>query len=244
MPGASMENSGRLAGGFALLVVLWIVVYWWWEPSEPPIRFQPVQGEAEILTPTDPTSPAGSGAGGERSGVRPADASPAGGVKTDQNTTRASGTEPGPVGKAGSVRAVVAPEFVEYTIQAGDTFEKIARKQLGSATKAGIIARANPFVDPSRLKPGRVIRIPRDPENISGKPVEVAAPAKAEGTKTYKVESGDTLSDISQRFYGESKYADLIFQANRDRMASKNALKVGQELVIPPKPEAQAKPDR
>jgi nucleoid-associated protein YgaU len=47
------------------------------------------------------------------------------------------------------------------------------------------------------------------------------------------VQSGDTLTRISQRFYGTpSRYQD-IYQANRDRMASENALRVGQELRIP-----------
>lgn len=216
MPGASMEHTGRLAGGFALLVVIWIVVYWWWEPSEPPIRFQPVPAEQPFIA--DPTVPG------------PAPAEP-----TDPTPpTVEHRTENKP---AGTMKVVVTPEFTEYTVQPGDTFEKIAKKQLGSVGKASVIARANPFVDPSRLKPGRTIRIPKDPENISGKTIEIAAPEKPAPANTYKVESGDTLSGISQRFYGETKYADLIFQANRDRLSAKNSLKIGQELVIPPKPQ-------
>jgi nucleoid-associated protein YgaU len=212
MPGASMEHSGRLAGGFALLVLLWIVVYWWWEPAEPPIRFQPVPAEsAPAPRPVDPLPP-----------------SPA-----PMETPKALPPPETP----GVVRAVVTPEFTEYTVVPGDTFERIARKQLGSSAKAGLIARANPFVDPSRLKPGRTLRIPRDPENISGKTIEIAGRPPADPANTYTVESGDTLSGISQRLYGESKYADLIFQANRDKLASKNDLKIGQSLIIPPKPQ-------
>ncbi|HKK17039.1 MAG TPA: LysM peptidoglycan-binding domain-containing protein [Opitutales bacterium] len=60
-----------------------------------------------------------------------------------------------------------------------------------------------------------------------------APPDPAEVPRTYTVQSGDTLSTISRRFYGTpSRWID-IFQANRDRLSSENALRVGQEIRIP-----------
>ncbi|MCC5808539.1 MAG: LysM peptidoglycan-binding domain-containing protein [Opitutales bacterium] len=50
---------------------------------------------------------------------------------------------------------------------------------------------------------------------------------------TYVVRPGDTLSRISQRVYGTPGRWTEIFEANRDRLPSPNALQVGQELVIP-----------
>lgn len=51
--------------------------------------------------------------------------------------------------------------------------------------------------------------------------------------RTYTVQSGDSLSTISRRFYGTpSRWID-IYQANRDRLSSENALKVGQTIRIP-----------
>lgn len=51
--------------------------------------------------------------------------------------------------------------------------------------------------------------------------------------RTYTVQSGDSLSSISRKMYGTpSRWID-IYQANRDRLASENALRVGQELRIP-----------
>jgi LysM repeat protein len=51
--------------------------------------------------------------------------------------------------------------------------------------------------------------------------------------RSYTVQSGDTLSTISRRFYGTpSRWID-IFQANRDRLSSENSLRVGQEIRIP-----------
>ena len=51
--------------------------------------------------------------------------------------------------------------------------------------------------------------------------------------RSYTVQSGDSLSSISRKFYGTpSRWID-IYQANRDRLASENALRVGQDLRIP-----------
>ncbi len=59
------------------------------------------------------------------------------------------------------------------------------------------------------------------------------SPNPASVPRTYTVQSGDTLSAISKRFYGTpSRWID-IYQANRDRMSSESALRVGQEIRIP-----------
>lgn len=60
-----------------------------------------------------------------------------------------------------------------------------------------------------------------------------ATPDPASVPRTHTVQSGDTLSTISSRYYGTpSRWID-IYQANRDRLRSENALKVGQEIRIP-----------
>lgn len=51
--------------------------------------------------------------------------------------------------------------------------------------------------------------------------------------RSYTVQSGDSLSSISRTVYGTSSRWIDIYQANRDRLSSENALKVGQELRIP-----------
>jgi nucleoid-associated protein YgaU len=51
--------------------------------------------------------------------------------------------------------------------------------------------------------------------------------------RTYKVKSGDTLSKISQQFYGNSNQYMKIFEANRDKLSNPNEIQTGQELVIP-----------
>jgi tetratricopeptide (TPR) repeat protein len=60
-----------------------------------------------------------------------------------------------------------------------------------------------------------------------------AAPNPATAPRTYTVLSGDSLSSISRKVYGTpSRWID-IYQANRDRLSSENALRVGQEIRIP-----------
>jgi LysM repeat protein len=58
-------------------------------------------------------------------------------------------------------------------------------------------------------------------------------PDPASVPRTHTVQSGDTLSTISSRYYGTpSRWID-IYQANRDRLRNENALKVGQVIRIP-----------
>jgi len=64
--------------------------------------------------------------------------------------------------------------------------------------------------------------------------VPVPAPAAPRGPGSYVVQEGDTLTRIAQRVYGDASKGRLIFEANRDRMKSMNAVRVGQTLVIPP----------
>jgi nucleoid-associated protein YgaU len=58
-----------------------------------------------------------------------------------------------------------------------------------------------------------------------------AAPVSA-GRK-HIVKPGDTLSSIAARTLGSRAKWSAIFEANRDKLASPDALEVGMELVIP-----------
>ena len=80
----------------------------------------------------------------------------------------------------------------------------------------------------------------REPERRQPLPTVTSLPSAAteppprpDAPRSYTVQSGDTLSRISSKVYGTpSRWID-IYQANRDRLSSENALRVGQELRIP-----------
>jgi LysM repeat protein len=60
-----------------------------------------------------------------------------------------------------------------------------------------------------------------------------AATAGGSSQRTYTVKPGDTLSKISQEFYGNANQYNRIFEANRDKLSDPNKIQVGQQLVIP-----------
>jgi uncharacterized protein YidB (DUF937 family) len=62
---------------------------------------------------------------------------------------------------------------------------------------------------------------------------EEELPPEAPAQQTYTVVSGDTLSAIAQRFYGDANAYMRIFEANRDKLNDPNLIHPGQELVIP-----------
>ena len=204
------ETVAKLTGLSLLLIVVWIIVYWL-TPSEPRITFADIQGERDVASVANEPV---------RSQVvdRPAPTEPA---------QRRSDPPP----------AIRPPEFFDHIVQKNESFESIAKKYFGPKAGAAIIAKANPFVDPMRIQPGRVLRIPKDPGNIQGVPT--VAPVKEPAVaKTYVVKPGDSLSKIASKIYGDSRMAKKIFEANKDRMKNIDSLKVGQELVLPDvKPE-------
>lgn len=53
------------------------------------------------------------------------------------------------------------------------------------------------------------------------------------GMQTYTVQPGDSLSKISQRFYGSANDYLKIFEANRDQLTDPNKIQAGQTLKIP-----------
>ena len=64
----------------------------------------------------------------------------------------------------------------------------------------------------------------------TSEPVKTASNEKYE---IYHVVSGDTLTKIATKFYGDSARWDIIYDANKDTLRSPSDLKVGQTIVIP-----------
>jgi nucleoid-associated protein YgaU len=68
------------------------------------------------------------------------------------------------------------------------------------------------------------------------------APAEGTGTETavhageyivYKVKPNDTLSKLARQYYGDETKWTVIYDANAGKITHRNALYVGQEIIIP-----------
>ena len=60
-----------------------------------------------------------------------------------------------------------------------------------------------------------------------------ASVSGGQSSRTYTVQSGDSLSKISKQFYGSANEYMKIFDANRDQLDNPNEIRPGQHLVIP-----------
>ena len=61
----------------------------------------------------------------------------------------------------------------------------------------------------------------------------VTAPAAVEEVEYYEIASGDTLSAIAKRFYGNGSLYPRIFEANKEVIKDPDKIYVGQKIRIP-----------
>jgi nucleoid-associated protein YgaU len=59
------------------------------------------------------------------------------------------------------------------------------------------------------------------------------APLAEPAEQTYTVVSGDSLSKISKKFYGDANHWRRIFDANQDQLKDPDEIFPGQTLKIP-----------
>jgi len=87
--------------------------------------------------------------------------------------------------------------------------------------------------------------MPDDPEKpdfsdvVSGSsstaasPPAAAAGSNASTERMYIVQSGDSLSKISKKFYGDANHWKRIFEANKDVVKNPDVIQPGWRLRIP-----------
>ncbi len=206
------SGKERLALGAGLLAGLWIAVYWLWPVErEPAITF--ADEPAPVSTSAEPAPI-----------QRP--------IPTDQPPPPQVAERP-----AQQPTGVIAPQFATHTVRAGETFQSIARARYGDSALWSVIGRANPRVDPEKLRPGVELRIPIDPRNVQGLPTEDAPTIDVAAKPVeYIVRSGDTLGEISKTYYGTTALWEIILDANRTLISRPQDLRPGMRLLIPPNP--------
>ena len=131
------------------------------------------------------------------------------------------------------------PKTKEYIVKPGDSLYKISKKVYGTVKYWKQLEKANSDIDPKRIKPGQKIKIP-SLSSLQSKPAKKVNNSKPvankSGNKTYAVQSGDTLSSISNKFYKTPNSWRVIFNANRKTMNDDpDSLQPGMTLVIPTK---------
>lgn len=112
----------------------------------------------------------------------------------------------------------------EYVVAKGDSFFSIGKK-LGVPMSA--IAKANPGVDPARLKIGQKLKVPTSAAPTVAAPATAAMPEAASGFTSYTVKSGDTLTKIARRH-------GITVSALRSANGLKtDRIHVGKKLKVP-----------
>ncbi|MDP7029843.1 MAG: LysM peptidoglycan-binding domain-containing protein [Phycisphaerales bacterium] len=138
-------------------------------------------------------------------------------------------TAAGPAPTAGGSR----PSTV--VVQGGDTLIAIARRSLGDEHAWERLVDANPGINPRALRVGMVLQLPR--EAAAASPAgsgSTATGSRAAGSRRHVIASGDSLSSISQTYYGDAQRWYSLFEANREALRGEpDRLVVGTELVIP-----------
>ena len=132
----------------------------------------------------------------------------------------------------------------KYVVQAGDNYSTIAGKVYGNRNLYAAIAKANPNLDPTKLKPGMEIAVPDADAVKAERASSLAKPAEAaptlgtiDASKQYRIQPGDTLTRISQKLYGKTNQWAALYELNKGTIGGDPArLKVGTVLTLPQPP--------
>ncbi|MGD9691615.1 MAG: LysM peptidoglycan-binding domain-containing protein [Phycisphaerales bacterium] len=226
----AVTGTNRALAAAGVLVLVWIAV-WWMTPvrPEPGVSFAHEPSSPAALTRTEavPVEPAQPIASPGKTDWTSPPQSPA-----REANPRAADT---PTSQAASLTDG-APAMRSYTVRAGDTLQSIARATFGDGAKWSIIARANPRVDPIKLRAGMVLQIPVDPGNLQGgAPVtsHTSNDKPAAGGTEYLVQKGDTLSEIAKQTLGTATRWQDILDANGSLLKAPEDLRPGMRLKIP-----------
>jgi len=116
--------------------------------------------------------------------------------------------------------------LITITPPVGQALSEAKRQDLLDGSRKYLTGKLTIKKDPTRLNLSM--------QTAEAVPVVAAAPPVAQmaGGKTYEVQPGDTLADISMAFYGSTRYWRLLVEANP------NGTEAGRTIIIPAKPDA------
>src|SRR5687768_4690566 len=118
----------------------------------------------------------------------------------------------------------------EYTVVSGDSYGRIAAR---NKTTVNALRKANPGVDPLKIRPGQKINLPAPTQTTEATTLNnttAANGATAGGTGiVYTVKSGDTLTRIAER------HGTTVRQIRQANNLATSRVNIGQKLKIPEK---------
>ncbi len=112
--------------------------------------------------------------------------------------------------------------------------EKVAEKAGKAAPAvaiAGVLVAAAPQAHAAVASPAKTATVSEQVRTEASTVALVRQDAPA--TRRYTVHSGDSLSSISERYYGTSSDWRWIYEANRSKISDPNDIYVGESLTIP-----------
>jgi nucleoid-associated protein YgaU len=119
-----------------------------------------------------------------------------------------------------------------HIVASGDNFSTLAAKYYGDASLFGLIQKANPGVDPRRMKVGQNLVIPERPAQVTSASAAQVSPVA--GPDEHIVAAGETLAKIAQDRLGAELRWEELYKLNRDVIGADPArLKVGMRLKLP-----------
>lgn len=138
-----------------------------------------------------------------------------------------------------------------HVVRRGETLGQLAKRYLGESRRWPELVAENAPLDPRALQVGQKLRIPafksparpepepepeRQPQRSASQEEPIrkkTSPVLLPTASEHLVRQGDTLSSISNRYYGSHMQWKRIYVANREQIPDARRLEVGTILQLP-----------
>ena len=134
--------------------------------------------------------------------------------------------------EAAAPEAAMAAGEHAYKVKVGDSYYNIAKRELGNANRWKELEKLN-GIPAEELHAGQTIKLPtKEATATATAPTTGSEPAPGAGNgHVHIVAAGDTLAEISKKYFGTTTKWKEIVKANPG--VDPEALKVGQKLNLP-----------